>query len=124
MARAPSKVGKTGAVRNGGAMPGRAPVAATILICTTYPLVASGHVITRNVLYNVAELGAIVAIVLGVRRYRPRAPHAWLLIAGGIPMLFVGDTIWAVYEINGRDPYPSLADIFYLASYPLFAAGL
>jgi signal transduction histidine kinase len=124
MARAPSIVGKTGGVRRSDARPWRAALAATILICTTYPLVASGHVIARNVLYNAAELGAIVAIVLGVRRYRPPAPHAWLLIAGGIVMLFVGDTIWAVYEINGRNPYPSAADIFYLASYPLFAAGL
>jgi signal transduction histidine kinase len=89
-----------------------------------YPVVASGHVVARNVLYNAAELGAIVAVVVGVRRYRPRAPYAWLLVAGGIVMLFVGDTIWAVYEISGRNPYPSSADIFYLASYPLFAAGL
>lgn len=124
MGRALSVVRKTGGVRRGDAMPWRSALAATILICSTYPLVASGHVVARNVLYNAAELGAIVAIVLGVRRYRPRAPHAWLLIAGGIVMLFVGDTIWAVYEINGRNPYPSPADIFYLASYPLFAAGL
>jgi len=117
-------VRETEGVRRDDAIPWRAALAATILICLTYPLIASGHVVARNIVYNVAELGAIGAIVLGVRHYRPRAPHAWLLIAGGMLMLFVGDTVWAVYEFNGRDPYPSSADIFYLASYPLLAAGL
>ena len=32
--------------------------------------------------------------------------------------------IWAVYEITDRDPFPSPADFFYLAGYPLVAAGL
>jgi signal transduction histidine kinase len=124
MAGASTVVGKTGGVRGGDVMPWRAALAASIVICVAYPLLASGHVVARNILYNAAELGAIVAIVVGVRRYRPRAPYAWLLVAGGMLMLFVGDTLWAVYEIGGRDPYPSSADIFYLASYPLFAAGL
>jgi signal transduction histidine kinase len=124
MARAPSVVRKTGDVRRGNAMPWRAALAASILICAAYPVVASDHVVARNILYNAAELGAIVAIVLGVHYHRPRAPHAWLLVGAGIVMLFVGDTIWGVYEIRGLDPYPSSADIFYLASYPLFAAGL
>src|SRR4051794_37456656 len=102
MAPAPNLVGKPGGV-GGDAMPWRAVLAASTLICAAYLLLASGHVVARNILYNAAELGAIVAIVVGVRRYRPRAPYAWLLVAGGIVMLFVGDTLWAVYEISGRD---------------------
>lgn len=124
MSNLTKSISTTGGLRRGDILPWRAALAASILICAVHPLVARGHVVARNVLYNVAEFIAIVAIVAGVRRYRPRAPHAWLLIAGGIVMLFVGDSIWAVYEINGRNPYPSPADIFYLASYPLFAAGL
>src|SRR5689334_18389860 len=112
MARAPSVVSETGDVRTGNAMPWRRALAASILICAAYPVIAPGHVVARNVLYNAAELGAIVAIVLGVHRYRPRAPYAWLLVGGGIVMLFVGDTIWGVYEIRGLEPYPSSADSF------------
>jgi signal transduction histidine kinase len=84
------------------------------------PIGSSG----RNVLYPLAELGAIVAIVVGVRRYRPSAPHAWLLIAGGLLAYMAGDTLWAVYEFTGRDPFPSPADFLYLLGYPLIGAGL
>jgi signal transduction histidine kinase len=39
-------------------------------------------------------------------------------------MYLIGDVVWAVYEINDRDPFPSPADAFYLAGYPLIAAAL
>jgi signal transduction histidine kinase len=102
----------------------RAAVVAGILICVAYVPLAATSVVGRNVLYNAAELGAIVAIVVGVLRYRPSGARAWLLVAGGLVSFWIGDFIWAVYEIGGRDPYPSPADIFYLAGYPLLAAGL
>jgi signal transduction histidine kinase len=102
----------------------RAAVVAGILICVAYVPLAATSVVGRNVLYNAAELGAIVAIVVGVLRYRPSGARAWLLVAGGLLSFWIGDFIWAVYEIGGRDPYPSPADIFYLAGYPLLAAGL
>ncbi|MET0909025.1 MAG: HAMP domain-containing sensor histidine kinase [Ilumatobacteraceae bacterium] len=75
-------------------------------------------------LYSLVECGAIAAIVIGVRRYRPVAPHAWLLIAGGLTAFLIGDVIWSVYEVLERDPFPSVGDVFYLAGYPLIAGGL
>jgi signal transduction histidine kinase len=78
----------------------------------------------RNVVYPFAELAAVLAIVVGVRRYRPAAPQAWLLIAGGLLAFTAGDVLWAVYELTGRDPFPSPADFLYLGGYPLIGAGL
>ena len=127
MATAPSasvREPAAAASRNGDVTIWRSALVASILICAAYAAVARDHVIARNVLYNTAELGAIVAIAVGVRRYRPSAPHAWLLVAGGIFMFWIGDSLWAVYEIGDRNPYPSPADFFYLAGYPLIAAGL
>jgi signal transduction histidine kinase len=98
-------------------------LAAALVLAAVYavaPIGSSG----RNVLYPFAELGAIVAIVVGVRRYRPAAPQAWLLIAGGLLAYMAGDTLWAVYELTGRDPFPSPADFLYLLGYPLIGAGL
>jgi signal transduction histidine kinase len=79
----------------------------------------------RNiVVYQATEAVAIAAIVLGVRRYRPSAPAAWLLIAGCLATWLVADVIWAVYVVQDRAPFPSPADFFYLAGYPLIGAGL
>ena len=126
MATAPSaSVGEpAAAARNGDILLWRSALVASVLICAAYAAVAPGHLVARNVLYNTAELGAILAIAVGVRRYRPNAPHAWLLLAGGLFMFWIGDTLWAIYEFNDRDPYPSPADFFYLAGYPLIAGGL
>lgn len=78
-----------------------------------------GHVAVRElVLYPLAEVAAIAAIVVGVRRYRPVAPAAWLLIAAGFFSYWIGDVLWGVYVVQGRDPIPSPADGFYLAGHP------
>lgn len=50
---------------------------------------------------------------------------AWGFIALGQFATALGDLIWAVLEIQmGISPYPSIADIFYLAFYPLFLIGV
>lgn len=43
----------------------------------------------------------------------------------GMLLWFLGDAAWALYEIGLRVPvpYPSLADVFYLAGYPALAVG-
>ena len=71
-----------------------------------------------------AELAAVALIVLGIVRYRPATPWAWALIVGGIVAWGVGDALWLWYTLAGDDPFPSPADLFYLAGYPLVAAGL
>jgi len=90
-----------------------------------YTLIPSAYVTTRNgIIYPLVEFGAVVGIVVGVRRYRPGTPWAWLLIAGGVASWLVGDIVWVAYELAGAVPYPSLADVFYLAGYLWVTAGL
>ena len=94
-------------------------------LTVAYLVLPSGRVWLREVfIYPAVELGAVVCIVIGVVRYRPSVPRAWLFIAAGIFMWFLGDLVWGIYEVAGRDPFPSLADLFYVAGYPLIAAGL
>jgi signal transduction histidine kinase len=103
----------------------QAALAAGLLLCVAYAAVPVERIVLRDlVIYTLAELGAILAIIVGVRRYRPMAPLAWLLIAGGLAFWTVGDLLWSAYEVAGRDPFPSPADVFYLDGYPLLAAGL
>ncbi len=50
----------------------------------------------------------------------------WLLIALGMCALFVGDTVYAYFEVVAKQavPFPSAADVFYVASFPLLGIGL
>jgi diguanylate cyclase (GGDEF)-like protein/PAS domain S-box-containing protein len=56
----------------------------------------------------------------------PRSRRAWLLLAAGFLAYCAGDSLWFVMEvIQGIEvPFPSLADVGYLAFYPLLLAGL
>jgi signal transduction histidine kinase len=100
-------------------------VLAGVVLAALYAFGPSEPVWVRElVVYPAAELVAVLSVVIGVRQYRPSAPWAWLLIAAGLVAYLVGDTIWGVYATLDRDPFPSVADAFYLAAYPLLAAGL
>lgn len=49
----------------------------------------------------------------------------WLFIGLGALSFAIGDLIWTYFEaVRGLDPYPSLADVFYVLQYPLIAWGL
>ena len=59
------------------------------------------------------------------RKVDRRLSLAWLLIAFGQVCFVLGDTVWAYLEsIQGIDPFPSLADLFNLLTYPLFVSGI
>ncbi|RYV49812.1 putative bifunctional diguanylate cyclase/phosphodiesterase [Pengzhenrongella frigida] len=79
----------------------------------------------RDVLYCAVAASAAVAMEVGVYRYRPALPVAWHLIAAGILSWVVGG---GYYAWQGHQvavvPFPSIADAFYLTTYPLVAAGL
>jgi hypothetical protein len=61
-----------------------------------YGLLWPNQEIRNIVVYPVTEACAVAAEVVGVLRYRPSSPAAWLLIAGGFATYLVGDLIWAV----------------------------
>ena len=44
---------------------------------------------------------------------------AYLALGLGLAMNSLGETVWLIYYFQGMDPYPSIADTFYLAFYPL-----
>lgn len=98
---------------------------AGLALWLTFWFIPADYAALRSlVLYPLADVGALVAILVGVRRYRPRVPRAWLLIAAGVASVTVADLIYGAYEVAGRQPFPSVADVFYLLAYPLYALGL
>ena len=51
--------------------------------------------------------------------------RAWLLLGTSFLMFFIGNLVWAYLEVVLQvEPFPSLADVFYLAFYPLALWGL
>ena len=79
----------------------------------------------RAVAYSVVSLGMVVAVVVGVRRWKPAQPTAWYLIAAGQLLFSIGDAInyYREWVLETEIPFPSVADGFYLVFYPLLAVG-
>jgi diguanylate cyclase (GGDEF)-like protein len=54
-----------------------------------------------------------------------RLALAWAVLALAHFFYTAGDVTWAILESSlGQEPFPSVADIFYLGYYPLFLAGI
>src|SRR5277367_5932820 len=76
--------------------------------------------------FNVLGASGVVAIIAGVRIHRPAARWAWYLIALGLALFVAGDVLAYNYTalFGGALPFPSIADLVYLAVYPVTVAGL
>lgn len=70
---------------------------------------------------------AVVCLFLAAKfskNLQPKLAKGWLILTIAQFLYAVGDLIWLVIEvILHQSPYPSAADIFYIAYYPLFFAG-
>ena len=75
-------------------------------------------------LYDAVVLGAGVACLIRASDYR-REKAAWLWIGASLLSWGAGEVYWTIFiEGNASAPYPSPADIGYLAFYPLAYVGL
>lgn len=67
---------------------------------------------------------AAVALTRLARRVTGRSSRGWTLLAAGAWFEALGELTWTGYVVlAGSAPYPDLPDVFYLAGYPLLAAG-
>jgi diguanylate cyclase (GGDEF)-like protein len=82
-------------------------------------------VLLKDAIYCLVSISVAVAILVGIRRYHPRAKAAWYLMAAGQWLWAVADIIfdWQ-QDVRHLEAFPSLADAFYLAGYPTFAVSL
>jgi len=77
-------------------------------------------------LWTPLGLSSVVATVVAINRYRPQQRVAWYLLAGAEFCFISGDTVYNILTLalHQENPFPSIADVFYLLTYPLFAAGI
>lgn len=79
-------------------------------------------------LYLLLNLCVLICLLLAARAARSVSPLLaacwWLLLASHLLDL-IADSLWVYYEVVLHiDPFPSLADLFYIASYPVYLAGI
>src|SRR4051812_36158736 len=80
----------------------------------------------HHLIYDTLGMSSVVAILWGVHRYKPANPWVWYLFALGNFAFVVGDATRAWYEVvqGVESPFPGLADVGYLAAYPILIAGM
>ncbi|MFD7447435.1 putative bifunctional diguanylate cyclase/phosphodiesterase [Kitasatospora sp. NPDC059827] len=71
-------------------------------------------------------LGGVAAVVVGVRLNRPRHPTSWYVLALANLSFTTGEAVQALQLdiLHLNNPFPSVADGFYLAEFLLYAVGL
>jgi diguanylate cyclase (GGDEF)-like protein/PAS domain S-box-containing protein len=81
--------------------------------------------IPQDILYILIGVSATVMALEGAR-WQPAGRQLPLyLFAGGLLMTVTGDVIYTFYEdVWIEDPFPSTADVFYVANYLFYAAAL
>jgi diguanylate cyclase (GGDEF)-like protein len=82
------------------------------------------HFAISEALYDAVVLGAGIACLVRASDYS-RERNAWILIGLAIISWGLAEVYWTAFiEGNPNAPYPSPADVAYLAFYPLAYAGL
>lgn len=75
----------------------------------------------------IPPFAAAIFGILTVKIYGINNPHAKAIafMSLGVFFWFLGDFIWFILEyFLNKNPFPSIADYFYLTAYPLLLAGL
>ncbi|WP_321422132.1 histidine kinase dimerization/phosphoacceptor domain -containing protein [uncultured Methanobacterium sp.] len=76
----------------------------------------------------IIELLVIVSLLYAAQQSKKQEKTmqiAWMLMAVALISYTLGDITWALLElVFHENPFPSVADIFYLLFYPLFAIGI
>ncbi len=81
---------------------------------------------SKLLLYNGTGLLSVLVVLHGVRRNKPAQRAPWIWFASGLGSFLVADICYYVLELVSENgpPFPSIADLFYLAMYPLVIVGL
>lgn len=92
------------------------------LLAIAFYTLPGWHMVTWSAL----ALASTAAMVMGIRRNRPRHRLPWYLLAAALLALAAGDTAYNLIVLltGEQNPFPSVADGFYLAQITLQTAGM
>ncbi|MFF7734391.1 EAL domain-containing protein [Streptomyces sp. NPDC007984] len=110
----------------GTGVPGRRLPVLHIGLVALLSAVYAAVPVLRTPSWALIGLAGTAAVLAGTRIHRPPRSRPWLLLAAGLLLCTAGGTVARAQEahLSGPPPFPSPADVFPLAVYPLLAAGL
>ncbi|HSD57206.1 MAG TPA: response regulator [Methanotrichaceae archaeon] len=83
------------------------------------------RILLSNIIHPIAAGLATFCLVFAAVGSVGHTRTAWGLMAASLFSVTLADLTWGVLETSlGTPPFPSLADVFYLMFYPLFALGI
>jgi diguanylate cyclase (GGDEF)-like protein len=101
----------------------RALLVAGVAMTVGYFLFPS--VLMQDIGYQVPGMLAVVAVLTGVILHQPADRRPWYVLAAGLTLTTAGDWTWVVLErVYGLEPFPSIADVFYLGGMGLIVAAV
>lgn len=79
----------------------------------------------RSIPFQLSGLVSAAGIVAGVRLHRPAQALPWYLMASGLLIWSIADTVGAIdSDLFGYEGFPTPADAIYLIGYPVVGLGL
>ena len=99
---------------------------ATVLSAVYFALLVLHITAYIPIVWGAIGVSAVAAIFAGVIINKPALKSPWLLFAAANAAFISGDIYFKFlhYIANRQNPYPSVADLLYLSTYPLFAVGM
>jgi diguanylate cyclase (GGDEF)-like protein/PAS domain S-box-containing protein len=79
--------------------------------------------LAQGIWYQLIGAAAVGVMLIGIAAHHPPARLGWLLLAAGQGCFVLADLLFLVYDLTGRAPFPSPADIVYIAGYPILGIG-
>jgi hypothetical protein len=98
-----------------------------VFIAASYLFGSSAQSFFNQTIYLLAPITAAVAGLMAIKIYGWRDPAGRdvLFIALGLVFWTLGDVLWYVFKLFLKiDPFPSVADMFYLIGYVLIFIGI
>jgi len=70
----------------------------------------------QDLAYQAPGMLAALAVLAGIALHRPADARPWIALATGLALTAAGDWTWVILDrVYGIEPFPSVADIFYLS---------
>jgi diguanylate cyclase len=80
---------------------------------------------TQDIAYQVPGTLAVLAIFAGIWLHRPTDPRPWVMLGVGLALQTAGDWTWTLLDrVFGIEPFPSVADVFYLGGMGLIVIAI